>query len=182
MVLADIAEDFYITTSPPHSLVVENCSVMNRCYLLTMAVCVQHVNSVMAEEIESSPPGFFWQVFPIHERLCLTRVVMSGQASSRSPGNTSLGLFISLGSHAQLEFRLVAWDQPEEPGAASLVGTMDRTGSLQRGLGRQAQRLGYVEGDENFSFPRMATGYVCCLITNSAPFHALLLPVWSTTC
>lgn len=144
MVLADIAGDFYITVSPPHSLVVENCSVMNRCYLLTMTVCIQHVHSAVTEEIESLPPGFFWSVFPIHERICLTRFVMSSQASSRSPGVTNLGLFITLGSHAQLDFRLVVWDQPEEPGTASLVGAMDRTGSLRRGLGRQALRLGYV--------------------------------------
>lgn len=83
-----------------------------------------------AEKIKSLPTGFFWSGFPIHGGIGLTRFVVSSQASSRSPGVTSLGLFTSLGSHAQLEYRLVAQYQPEEPGAASSVGAVDRTGSL----------------------------------------------------
>lgn len=56
---------------------------------------------------------------------------MSSQAS-RSPRVTSPGLFTSLGSHAQLEFSLVAQGQPEEPGAASPAGVMDGAGFLQK--------------------------------------------------
>lgn len=64
----------------------------------------------------------------------MTRLVVSSQASSRSPRVTSPGLFTSLGSHAQLEFSLVAQSQTDGPGAASPAGVVDRIGCLQKEL------------------------------------------------
>ena len=69
VILADTAGDFYITTSLLHSLSSwELLQCNDRCYLLTMAMLVLHVNSVEAEKIESSHPlSFFWSVFLIYE-------------------------------------------------------------------------------------------------------------------
>ena len=106
MILGDIAGDFYIATSLLLSLSSgELLQYNDRCYLLTMAVLVLHVNSVEAEKIESSHPlSFFWSVFLIYEG---ENPFDQGCRVHPSPKVTSLGLFTSLGSYAQLEFSLV---------------------------------------------------------------------------
>lgn len=75
-----------------------------------MAMLVLHVNSVEAEKIESSHPlSFFWSVFLIYEGENPFDQAWPCPAKPQGlPQVTSLGLFTSLGSHAQLEFSLVA--------------------------------------------------------------------------